>query len=84
MRKDLIGDFRLIKGASTNMQSAIPDRALLVAPSNTEHPEAIYLCSYVPLDDPLLDFTDRQRRAPLVFSKEFEVALSVILRAQSQ
>ena len=36
------------------------------------------------LDHPLLDFTDRQRRASLVFSKELEVALSVFLRAQSQ
>ena len=38
--KDLIGDFRLINGGPTNMQSAIPNRALLVAQSNTQYPEA--------------------------------------------
>jgi hypothetical protein len=37
--------------------------------------------SIVPLDSSLLNFTDRQRRATLVLTKEFEVALSVILRA---
>ena len=46
---------------------------------NVEEKTGVHL-----LDHPLLDFIERQRRASLVFSKEFEVALSVILRAQSQ
>ena len=63
------------------MQSATPNRALLLASSNTQDPEAFFVRSHVSLDHPLLDFNDRQRRASLVFSKEFEVALSVFLRA---
>ena len=49
-----------------------------------QHSKAFFVRPYVPLDHPLLNFSDRQRRASLVFSKELEIALSVFLRAQSQ
>jgi hypothetical protein len=39
------------------------------------------LGSFVLFDNAPLDFIDRQRRAPLVFSQQLEVALSIVPRA---
>ncbi len=79
--EDLIGDFWFFEGSPTNDESAIPNRAGLVPPPNTQWSEAIHVRSFVLLDDSLLNFTDRERRTTLVLTKEFEGALSVSLRA---
>ncbi len=79
--EDFIGDFWFLEGSSTDDKSAIPNRAGLVPPPNTQWSEAICVRPFVLLDHSLLNFTDRQRRATLVLTKEFEGTLSVILRA---
>ena len=82
--KNLVGDFWFLECSPTNDYSAIPDRDGFVPPPNTQKSETISVRSFALLNHALLDFPERQLGAALVFTKEFEIALGVILCAQAQ